>query len=212
MNTNKVDNNSLSIRAVEANAEIESANNGSHALAGEQFPPSKNRPANKDPQFAMEEGSQVRPRRGGGPRTAIGKERSKRNAIKHGIFAREVLLPSERNSDFNRLLEGLRKDYKPKGTLENLLVERLAEILWRRCRLIRAEKGEIRKASEFLEVDQERDQVNEAAVILEFVEDSRGIMRKISNPRILERCLAQLQKLKSCIEEQWLRVEERLAA
>ncbi len=190
MNTNKVSNDSLNRRTAGGNASV-----------GEQFPPSKNRRANRSPQPAKQEGSQVRPRRGGGPRTTIGKERSKRNSTKYGIFAKEVLLPGERSSDFNRLLDGLRKDCKPKGILENLLVERLAEILWRRCRLIRAEKGEIRKASEFLEVDQERDQVNEAAVILEFVEDSRGIMRKISNPRILERCLAQLQKLKSCIED-----------
>ena len=36
--------------------------------------------------------------------------------------------------------------------------------------------------------------------ILEFGGDSSGIVHKISNTKILESCLAQLQKLKSCIE------------
>ena len=146
----------------------ESLSKESSASAGKQLSPSSSHRLNQRPQFVNHEGSQVRSKRGGGPRTRVGKERSRRNAIKHGIFAREVLLPSERSSEFNGLLAGLRKHYKPKGTLENLLVERLAEILWRRCRLIRAEKGEIQKGTESLEIDEKRNQDDEAASILEF--------------------------------------------
>jgi hypothetical protein len=70
------------------------------------------------------------PRRGGGPRTAMGKERSKLNAVKSGIFAKEVLLPNERKSELTSLLEGLRNDLLPLSTVENILVEKLASLYW----------------------------------------------------------------------------------
>jgi hypothetical protein len=76
------------------------------------------------------------PRVATGPRTMQGKERSKYNAIKHGIFSRVALLKDESKAEFDSLLDGLREYYKPKGTLEDVLVEKLATGLWRHRRLM----------------------------------------------------------------------------
>ena len=71
-----------------------------------------------------------------GPRTQRGKERSKRNALKHGIFSSTVLLKEEPRAEFNSMLRGLRNDFKPQGTLEEILVDKLASLLWRHRRLM----------------------------------------------------------------------------
>ncbi len=49
-----------------------------------------------------------------GPRTPLGKQRSKHNATTHGIFSRVALLASESQSEFDSLLEGLRRYFHPK--------------------------------------------------------------------------------------------------
>jgi hypothetical protein len=74
-----------------------------------------------------------------GPPTPAGKARSRHNACKHGIFAKVALLKSESRSQFDSLLSGLQNDLQPEGTLEQLLVEKLATLLWRYRRLMIAQ-------------------------------------------------------------------------
>jgi hypothetical protein len=88
-------------------------------------------------------------RRATGPRTPRGKDGSKHNALKHGIFAKMVLLKGEPQSDFDSLLSGLRDDLRPEGMLEKILVEKLASLIWRQRRLLMAEGAEIRKVLSF---------------------------------------------------------------
>jgi hypothetical protein len=71
-----------------------------------------------------------------GPRTPQGKERSKHNALKHGIFSRVAVLKGEPRSEFDSLLSGLWEDLWPEGTLQGVLVGKLAVNLWRLRRLI----------------------------------------------------------------------------
>lgn len=80
-----------------------------------------------------------------GPRTSAGKERSKRNALKHGIFSGVALLGDEPRAEFDSLLSGLRKDLAPAGSLEGALVEKLAILLWRYRRLLVAEAENLRR-------------------------------------------------------------------
>jgi len=95
-------------------------------------------------------------RRATGPRTRQGKERSKYNALKHGVFSAQVVLPDESKAEFHALLDGLRNDFQPKGTLEDVLVEKLAALFWRNRRLIIAESAEIQKGVKFLTWDKEQ--------------------------------------------------------
>src|SRR5215472_612191 len=62
------------------------------------------------------------------------KDRSK-NALKHGAFSREVILPGESRKDYERLLAELEAEYSPSGPSEIYLVNHLASLLWRERRL-----------------------------------------------------------------------------
>jgi len=57
-----------------------------------------------------------------GPRTEEGKNRSRRNALKHGVLAYALLITegegAEDRAEFDELLGGLRRDLAPVGTLE----------------------------------------------------------------------------------------------
>ena len=60
----------------------------------------------------------VIPRKSTGPRTQRGKDKSKNNALKFGIFSRVAVLPGESQVEFDALLNGLRDHFQPIGTLE----------------------------------------------------------------------------------------------
>jgi len=86
-----------------------------------------------------------------GPRTQQGKEKSKYNSVKHGIFCRAVVINGESRAEFEDLLNGLRNDLQPEGTLEEILVEKLAALFWREHRLIIADgEANIRNGIDFL--------------------------------------------------------------
>lgn len=121
-----------------------------------------------------------------GPRTPQGKERSKHNALKHGIFSNLPFLRGESKAHFDSLLNGLREDLKPVGTLEEVLVEKLATIFWRYRRLLVALGTELPTAtSEILEFKQD------------FTEMDRLLRYETNLDRSLERTLKQLERLQS---------------
>ena len=76
-----------------------------------------------------------------GPRTADGKRRASRNATKHGLLARDLLLDDEDAAALQALTDGLRNDLHPDGELENALVDRIVSAFWRLGRCGRIEAG-----------------------------------------------------------------------
>jgi hypothetical protein len=90
---------------------------------------------------------------GTGPRTLEGKERSKHNATRHGIFSSVVVLKGEARWEYETLLDSLWKSFGPEGGLEELLVEKIAVISWRQRRLLEAEGAEVRRGIEFVGLD-----------------------------------------------------------
>lgn len=125
-----------------AAAEIESSEKRSRMSASEEFPPSEKQNIDQSAQLTTQGASPASDRNEGGPRTAQGKQKSKRNALKHGIFSKVVLLNGEPRAEFDSLLSGLRTDLKPEGTLEELLVDKVAVLFWRLRRLIIAERDQ----------------------------------------------------------------------
>jgi hypothetical protein len=85
-----------------------------------------------------------------GPRTEGGKRRSRLNAIKHGLLCRDLILEGENRADFQNLHRALINDLRPQGTLQNLLVERLAMLFWRLRRVIAAETAIISRSPAFV--------------------------------------------------------------
>jgi hypothetical protein len=136
-------------------------------------------------------------RKGTGPRTVTGKSRSTQNSTKHGIFSKVVLLKDEPRDEYESMLNGLRNDLQPVGTLEIVLVDKLSALLWRQRRLLIAEGAEIRKGKEFVEWDAERNNETSAARISGSITNlNGGLVREIANPNILQRCLDLLEELK----------------
>jgi hypothetical protein len=74
-----------------------------------------------------------------GPRTLAGKAVSSRNALKHGLRARAILLPGENKRSFQRLFKVFRAEHRPVGPLQEILVEQMAVAYWKLARLARIE-------------------------------------------------------------------------
>ncbi len=69
-----------------------------------------------------------------GPRTPEGKNTSSRNAIKHGLTARQVVIKGENQEDFDALLASITADRKPEGQLEIEIAGEIAACTWRLAR------------------------------------------------------------------------------
>ncbi|MDT3687794.1 MAG: hypothetical protein RO009_22425 [Pseudorhodoplanes sp.] len=76
-----------------------------------------------------------------GPRTEVGKIKSRRNAIRHGLTAETVIGVLERTEDYRAFERAIFKEYRPRSTLEHELVIRLASLLWRLRRATAIETG-----------------------------------------------------------------------
>lgn len=84
-----------------------------------------------------------------GPVTVLGKEMVATNAIKHGIFTKDLIIASgvgqENQAEYEELLENLITCLSPRNQMESLLVEKIAVDFWRLRRTIRFEAGSISK-------------------------------------------------------------------
>lgn len=150
-----------------------------------------------------------RKRETSGPRTARGKERSRRNAQKHGIFSDVALLGGESRAEFDEFCKGFRKSSRPVGALETALVDDLAMNRWRHRRVIHSEIAEIRMGAEFLDWDKDNQHAERANEISEFrILHEGGLIRTIANPIVLESCLELLEELREVIENRGFSPEE----
>jgi hypothetical protein len=66
-----------------------------------------------------------------GPRSEEGKQRSSRNALRHGLTAETVLKPLEDPEDYKLFEEAITAEYDAESAVERELVLRLASLLWR---------------------------------------------------------------------------------
>jgi hypothetical protein len=82
-----------------------------------------------------------------GPKTPRGKAYSRRNALKHGLFAMDLYVAAltewEDPGEYQNLLDRLAKDYQPVGVAEELEVQRIAMCWWKLSRAWRYENAEI---------------------------------------------------------------------
>ena len=66
-----------------------------------------------------------------GPTTSVGKERSRRNALRHGLTAETVIGALEDAEDCQAFEAAVISDYDAESAVERELVLRLASVLWR---------------------------------------------------------------------------------
>ncbi len=70
-----------------------------------------------------------------GPRTEAGKQRSSLNAIRHGLTAQTVVLPSEDPAQYETLRRQMLDEYQPATPTETQLVQELVDTAWRLNRI-----------------------------------------------------------------------------
>jgi hypothetical protein len=146
----------------------------------------------------MATAKQSKPR---GPRTALGKARSKNNALTHGLFSKAVVLEGEPEGEYKVLLDGLHKHFRPEGALEEGYVELLASIRWRQRRYHIAEAAEIEAGRAFLEWDEKRRLMAEVEAVNTPVSRHLCVLtNKIENPEVLDACVAWLHVVRRDIE------------
>lgn len=82
-----------------------------------------------------------------GPKTPRGKQHSRMNALKHGLFAMDLYISTitewEDRDEYRNLLKRLARDYQPVGAAEELEVHRIASCWWKLSRAWRYESAEI---------------------------------------------------------------------
>ena len=67
-----------------------------------------------------------------GPKTSAGKVMSSWNSTRHGLLSERLpLMHGKDKKQFARLLSSLRQDLEPVGTVEEVLVEKIAQEYWR---------------------------------------------------------------------------------
>jgi len=94
------------------------------------------------------EANQANAQQSTGPRTEEGKARSAQNAIKHGAFAKSIILPGESEIEFKMLHDAFINDHNTERDTERSLVRGLAETQWRLNRLRRWEAAAMDQALE----------------------------------------------------------------
>lgn len=87
-------------------------------------------------------------KRATGPPTEQGKRRSRYNAMKYAVFSEVILLPGESRTKYQRLLADFEEYFRPVGLPEQACVEDMVNLVWRRRRLLMAERAEIENMRE----------------------------------------------------------------
>jgi hypothetical protein len=70
-----------------------------------------------------------------GPRTKPGKQRSSRNALRHGLTAQTAVLPTENPETYQRHIQQFLDEYQPATATETQLVHEIANTAWRLNRI-----------------------------------------------------------------------------
>src|SRR6266498_4403647 len=88
--------------------------------------------------------------KGTGPKTENGKQRSRRNALRHGFTAETIVEPLENPQEYRAFEEAIVSEYLPQTPVEQELVHRLASFFWRLRRATSIETGLLRMQSEIV--------------------------------------------------------------
>jgi hypothetical protein len=87
------------------------------------------------------EANRQNPLKSAEPTSLEGKSRASKNAIKHGILSKNLVISGEKASKYQVCRQNLIETLQPEGTMEALLVEKIACLAWRQRRAVQAESS-----------------------------------------------------------------------
>ena len=86
-------------------------------------------------------------KRSTGPKTVSGKQKASRNATTHGAFAHDLIIRTaylqENPAEYERLLRSITDEFQPDTLLQESLVRKIADCVWRSRRIVAAETAHI---------------------------------------------------------------------
>jgi hypothetical protein len=146
-----------------------------------------------------------------GPKTREGKEKSSRNAVKHGVFCSPTVLKGEDQAAFGRLREGLIAEHRPRTPTELFLVDRMALAMWRIDRVNQAEQASHENHHDYMRscVDFDESRLpSPAGMMARMLNHEPGrssVLEKLQQyeqrlERTVHRCLNDLRKLRTPIK------------
>ncbi len=149
-----------------------------------------------------------------GPLTEAGKAISSKNALKHGLTGKTVLLPTDDPAEYNRLLAVYTQRLAPATDEERALVQALLDSTWRLTRLKTLEagifiKGQIEFANRYEDQPADtRAQLIQVETYLKYERSIRNLnIQEARLHRRMEKDQAELTRLQTARKR-----EERLAA
>ena len=83
------------------------------------------------------------------------KNEKKQNALKHGAYSREVMLPGEKRSDYDALSSAIFDEWVPDGVTEQGLVANLVNYHWRKLRMDQYNQIRLQQRSDKLRQENE---------------------------------------------------------
>lgn len=104
----------------------------------------------------MTTANQANSKKSTGAKTEQGKQQVALNSVKHGLFSTRLIMPFESADEYGELLDGLIESLNPTGSVELLLVEKVAVAIWRQLRLTRAESASIEMSRSVYQTDIKR--------------------------------------------------------
>ena len=98
-----------------------------------------------------------------GPKSREGKARASQNAVKDGVFSRQVVIPQlgEEKTAFEAVKKRVWDELRPAGILEEMLVSDYVENWWRRERIRRAEQLDLETRAEVHAIRKQVEQEDE---------------------------------------------------
>jgi hypothetical protein len=127
-----------------------------------------------------------------GPKTAEGKDRSRFNAVKHGMAAKTLVLPGEDPEAFQMRIEAWSADLQPQDDVEQYLVDRAAAVSWQLDRADRADTARLADLIRTAPAEEAHRQEEEAVALgRRLFWDRRGPMALYPHYDLRDELLAQ---------------------
>jgi hypothetical protein len=134
-----------------------------------------------------------------GPKTAEGKEQSRRNGLKHGLSGEGIVVPEEDVDPIDRRAQELQADLKPKSPLGKLLVLQMAMLSIRMERSVLQEFAAIAGRVRHACTDFDEERFDEAERLFDGLGETPRInLRKLRrSPEGVDRLIVAWQELRS---------------
>jgi hypothetical protein len=134
-----------------------------------------------------------------GPKTAQGAANSSKNAIKHGLTARDTVLASESKEEYEQHLQAVVTSLDAVGDMEMILAQRVADCAWRLRRVMRIESQLFNSGEDEAQVDA----IFRPAGV--FQQSSIGVGAAFSRMETSNSIISNLSKYESVIERNMYR-------